>query len=182
MTTLAAFPNTPIRDINPWISLIIPAPSTLPDPDFGGSPMAARFQRAAALLFAFLQGSLLAGSPTQQVMPQQATAASSAVVHLSLKEAVQLALKQNPQRLIAQILVLESDRNSQIARSALLPQAGVAALGARNQYNLQSVERSPRTAAGPFGFIEAGPTFSQSILNLPLIRGYQIAQEGTHQA
>jgi outer membrane protein len=144
--------------------------------------MAARFQRAAALLFAFLQGSLLAGSPTQQVMPQQTTAASSAVVHLSLKEAVQLALKQNPQRLIAQILVLESDRNSQIARSALLPQAGVAALGARNQYNLQSVERSPRTAAGPFGFIEAGPTFSQSILNLPLIRGYQIAQEGTHQA
>jgi outer membrane protein len=144
--------------------------------------MAASFRRAAALLFGFLQVSLPAGTSARQASTPP-TSGSSAAVHLTLKEAVQLALKQNPQRVIAQILVLESDRNSQIARSALLPQAGISGLGAHSQYNFQSVEQiSPRKAAGPYSFIQAGPTFSQSLLNLPLIRGYQIGQEGTRQA
>jgi outer membrane protein len=139
--------------------------------------MAASTWRAAALLFAFLQVWPL------RSLAQQAPAGSPAVVHLTLKEAVQLALKQNPQRIIAQILVSESDRSSQIARSALLPQASVTGRGVRNQYNLQSIERQfPRKAAGPYQFIEAGPSFTQSVLNLPLIRGYQIGQEGTRQA
>jgi outer membrane protein len=139
--------------------------------------MAASFRRATALLFVILQASLPSGMPAQQ-----APARSPAVVHLTLKEAVQLALKQNPQRIIAQLLVLESDRNSQIARSALLPQADLTAEGAYSQYNFQSIEHIARAAAGPFQFVQAGPTFSQSILNLPLIRGYQIGKEGTRQA
>jgi outer membrane protein len=140
--------------------------------------MAASIRRAATfLLFAILPASMSRGSAAQQTL-----GSSPATVHLTLKEAVQLALKQNPQRLIAQILVLESDRNSQIARSALLPQAGISAAGVRSQYNLQSVERHTREGAGPYQFVEAGPTFSQSILNLPLIRGYQVAREGTRQA
>ncbi|HEX4076009.1 MAG TPA: TolC family protein [Candidatus Acidoferrales bacterium] len=114
---------------------------------------------------------------------QQPSAGSTSSLQLTLKQAVQLALKQNPQRMIAHLLVSESDRNSQIARSALLPQAGIAAAGSLNQYNVQSIERSEvREAAGPFQYVEAGPTFSQSILNLPLIRGYQIGREGTHEA
>src|SRR6202789_1517803 len=110
-------------------------------------------------------------------------AAVPAPLQLTLRQAVQLALKQNPQRVIAQLLVSESDRNSQIARSALLPQASIAASGSLNQYNIQSIERShERQAAGPFQFGEAGPTFSQTILNLPLIRGYEIGREGTREA
>ncbi|MGA7840078.1 MAG: TolC family protein, partial [Candidatus Acidiferrales bacterium] len=102
---------------------------------------------------------------------------------LTLKQAVQLALKQNPQRVIAQLLVSESDRNSQIARSALLPQAKVAAAGSINQYNVQSIERAPKPAElGPFQVIEAGPVFSQTLLNFQKIRAYQIGREGTHQA
>jgi len=140
--------------------------------------MAASIRRAATLLFIFLQVSLPHGSAAQQP-----PATPPAVVRLTLKDAVQLALKQNPQRVIAQILVSESDRNSQIARSALLPQAGIAGLAALNQYNIQSIERHfPRAAAGPFQFIQAGPEYSQSVLNLPLIRGYQIGKEGTRQA
>jgi outer membrane protein TolC len=55
--------------------------------------------------------------------------------------------------------------------------------GAINQYNFQTIERSrARVAAGPYQYIEAGPAYSQSLLNLPLIRGYQIAREATHQA
>ena len=57
------------------------------------------------------------------------------------------------------------------------------ASGSVNQYNFQSIERSqndPRPA--PFRCFEAGPAFSQTILNFPLIRGYQIGREGTRQA
>src|SRR5580700_7413465 len=122
-------------------------------------------------------------TPTLDSSAQQPSAGSTGSLQLTLKEAVQLALKQNPQRIIAQLLVSESDRNSQIARSALLPQASIAASGSLNKYNLQSIEHShERQAVGPFQFVEAGPTFSQTILNLPLIRSYEIGQEGTREA
>jgi outer membrane protein len=142
--------------------------------------MAASFRRSSALLLLLLQASLPSGAFSQQ---QAAPAPPQPpVMRLSVKEAVQLAMKQNPQRIIAQLQVSESDRNSQIARSALLPQAALAASGSINQYNLQSVELSPRKAAGPYQYIQAGPSYSQTLLNLPLIRGYQIGQEGRREA
>src|ERR1700679_2815702 len=63
-------------------------------------------------------------------------------VQLTLKEAVQLALKQNPQAVAFRLLALESDRQRQISRSALLPQASLTSTGAVSQYNLASVERT----------------------------------------
>ena len=126
---------------------------------------------------------LLVGLPRGSFAQQPAAAGSNGTLKLTLKEAVQLALKQNPQRIIARLLISESDRNSQIARSALLPQASLAAAGSLNQYNVQSIERSEvREPAGPFAFLQAGPVFSQTILNLPEIRGYQIGREGTREA
>jgi outer membrane protein len=140
--------------------------------------MAASFRRISVFLLLILQGPFPPDSFAQQPLP-----ASNRSLQLTLKEAVQLALKQNPQRIIARLLVSESDRNSQIARAALLPQANMAASGSVNQYNFQSIERSkPRTDAGPFQVVEAGPTFSQTLLNLPQIREYQIGREGTRQA
>ena len=57
-----------------------------------------------------------------------------------------------------------------------------AASGSINQYNFQSIERAPtRVPAGPFEVIQAGPTFSQTILHFPKIRAYQIGREGTRQ-
>src|SRR5271155_4284018 len=144
----------------------------------GGLSMAASLRQIIVLLVLILQVSFPLDSSAQQP-----PAGPPTPLQLTLKQAVQLALKQNPQRVIAQLLVSESDRNSQIARSALLPQAKVAASGSINQYNIQSIERAPsRATAGPFQIIEAGPAFSQSILNLPLIRGYQIGREGTREA
>jgi outer membrane protein TolC len=140
--------------------------------------MAARLRQIFVLLLSILQVTFPLVSSAQQQ-----PAAAPAPLQLTLKQAVQLALKQNPQRVIAQLLISESDRNSQIARSALLPHAGIAASGSLNQYNVQSIERAAKPAhLGPFQIIEAGPTFSQSILNFQQIRGYQIGREGTHQA
>src|ERR1700747_1082641 len=140
--------------------------------------MAASIRQISVLLLLFLQASFPVGSSAQQPSP-----GSPGPLQLSLKQAVQLALKQNPQRVIAHLLVFESDRNREIAVSALLPQAHVEGRGSINQYNFQSIERAPkRSPAGPFQVIEAGPALSQSILNFPLIRGYQIGREGTRQA
>src|SRR5580704_1906820 len=139
--------------------------------------MAASFRQISALLLVFVQLPFLANMSAQQAPP-----GAPGVLQLTLKQAVQLALKQNPQRIIAQIVVSESDRSSQIARSALLPQAAMTGLAAKSQYDLQAVESSRRAAAGPYQFIQAGPEFSQSILSLPLFRGYQIGREGTREA
>jgi outer membrane protein len=106
-----------------------------------------------------------------------AQAAAGAALQLTLKQAVQLGLRQNPARVIAQIAVSESERNRQIALSPLLPQAALKGHAALSQYNLQSVESGPRKTAGPFQIIEAGPSFSQTVLSLPQIRGYQIGKE-----
>jgi len=140
--------------------------------------MAVRFRQISVLLALVLRVAFPVDSSAQQP-----STASPGLLRLTLKEAVQLALKQNPQRIIAKLLVSESDRNSQIARSALLPQANMEAHGALSQYNLKSVEaRPPQLRAGPYQFIEAGPSFSQTLLSLPQIRGYQIGREGTREA
>jgi outer membrane protein len=140
--------------------------------------MAASFGHIFVLLVLILQVSLPVSCSAQQ-----SPASPPAPLQLTLKQAVQLALKQNPQRVIAQLLLSESDRNSQIARSALLPQAKVAASGSINQYNVQSIERAPkREELGVFQIIEAGPAFSQTLLDFQRIRAYQIGREGAHQA
>ncbi len=145
--------------------------------------MAASLRRTFILLVLLLRALLPAASSAQQSPAQQPSPGSSGTLQLTLKQAVQLALKQNPQRVIARLLTFESDRNRDIALSALLPQAHVEGSGSINQYNFQSIERAPmRSAAGPFQVIQAGPAFSQTILNFPQIRGYQIGREGTRQA
>src|SRR5580693_6513759 len=104
-------------------------------------------------------------------------------LRLTLKQAVQLALKQNPQVVVARLLTLESGQQQQIARAGLLPQANLTAATALEQFNFQSIERLPKPkAAGPYQWIEAGPAFSQSVLNLPLIRNYQIGREGVRES
>jgi outer membrane protein len=140
--------------------------------------MAARLRQKFVLLALILHLTFPLGSSAQQPPP-----APPAPLQLTLKQVVQLALKQNPQRVIAQLLVSESDRNSQIARSALLPQGKIEASGAIIQYNVQSIERAPKRAElGPYQIIQAGPAFSQTLLDFQKIRAYQIGREGSQQA
>jgi outer membrane protein TolC len=114
---------------------------------------------------------------------QSASSPPPQSIPLTLKDAVKLSLKQNPQVVALRLLSLESDRERQITRSALLPQANLTSLGVVRQYNLASVVRTgTRSTGGPFQFIQAGPAFSQSLFNLPLFRNYQISGEGVREA
>jgi outer membrane protein TolC len=127
-----------------------------------------------AILFAYLSADGLAQS--NPAPPAQS-------IRLSLKDAVQLALKQNPRVMASRLLSLESDRERQISRSALLPQANLTATGLLGQYNKASIQRtSERTTAGPYQMIQAGPAYSQALFDLPLFRSYQIAREGVRES
>ena len=116
-------------------------------------------------------------------LAQSSAPNQAAPVRLTLKEAVQIAMKQNPKRRIANIVAKESNRDRQIALSMLLPQVSLLADADLDQYNVEIVEKLPkRTPAGPYQYMEAGTGFSQTVLDLPLIRGYQIGREGVREA
>src|SRR5271154_3707254 len=132
---------------------------------------------AVAVLFVFLAFSYRVSYAQSNPAPPART------VSLTLKDAVQLALKQNPQVVIARLLLMESDRQRQISRAALLPQANLTAAGVLNRYNFATIERTPmRTTVGLYQFIQAGPAFSQTLLDLPLFRSYQISREGVRES
>src|ERR1700728_755051 len=134
-----------------------------------GSSMGARTNPSIPLRIAtgVLYFLLFAAAFCEDGLAQSNPAPAAQSIALTLKDAVKLALKQNPQVVALRLLSLESDRARQISRAALLPQANLTALGVVRQYNLASVVRSAtRGTGGPFQFIQAGPAFSQSLFNL----------------
>jgi outer membrane protein TolC len=101
---------------------------------------------------------------------------------LTLKEAVQLALKQNPQVQIANLNLAQSVQDRDIARSGLLPQADFETLDRATRYNIYALfgSKFPGIAqhGGPFQFFQAGPNFSMPIFDLTLWRRWQSAHQG----
>src|SRR4249919_1396885 len=88
-------------------------------------------------------------------LAQSVPASSPQKLSLTLRQAVLLALKQNPQQIIALLQVQQSGRDSQIARAPLFPQVDLYATAGVSQYNFQSVERLPAPKpAGPYQYFE----------------------------
>jgi outer membrane protein TolC len=101
---------------------------------------------------------------------------------LTLKEAVQLALKQNPQVQVANLNLAQSVQDRNIARAGLLPQAGFETLDRAVRFNIYAEfgSRFPGIPehAGPFQFFQAGPNFSMPVFDLTLWRRWQSAHQG----
>jgi outer membrane protein TolC len=110
----------------------------------------------------------------------------SATVRLTLKDAVALALRQNPEVAIANLNLVERGENRKIARSALLPQATAEAAQQVNRENVASLfgESVPGFPGhtGPFWTTRAGGTVSAPLLDLTLWRRWQAARESVHTA
>jgi outer membrane protein TolC len=103
-------------------------------------------------------------------------------LRLTLRDAVQLALKQNPQVQIANLNLAESQQDRNIARSALLPQIGAEGFMVAQRFNVdallgRSFPGIPQHA-GPFEEFQAGPGFSMPIFDLTLLRRWQASQQG----
>src|ERR1035438_897971 len=88
-----------------------------------------------------------------------------APLKLTLRDAVGLALKQNPQVILANLGVQQSQQDRSIARSALLPQVRGQVSETLNRVNLESALglRIPGFAqhAGPFRYEQVGPNRSE---------------------
>jgi outer membrane protein TolC len=99
---------------------------------------------------------------------------------LSLKDAIALALKQNPQVIIANLGVAINREQSDIARSALLPQVNANASQSVHRLNLEaglglSIPGFPQHV-GPFWVSQAGVGFTAPVFDLTLWRRYRASQ------
>jgi outer membrane protein len=110
-----------------------------------------------------------------------AATAQPAPMRLTLKDAVKLALQQNPQVAIANLNLAESADAHAISRSALLPQIAVGASDYVTRANVESLFGGPIPGfsqhIGPFWTIEAGTRFSMPVLDLSLWRRWQASRE-----
>ena len=116
---------------------------------------------------------LLAMAPT-------ARAQEPAPLRLTLQEAVQLALKQNPQVQIAGLNLAQSEEDRKISRAALLPQVGLSASERVNRINVEALLGQPFRGfpqhIGPFEVFQAGPSFSAPVFDLSLWRRWQASK------
>jgi outer membrane protein TolC len=103
-------------------------------------------------------------------------------LRLTLREAVQLALRENPQVQIANLNVVQSEQDGAVARAALLPQAGIEIYDQAQRFNLEAFigHRFPGTSqhAGPFQTFQAGTGFSMPVFDLTLWRRWQASRQG----
>ncbi|TAM80360.1 MAG: TolC family protein [Acidobacteria bacterium] len=93
-------------------------------------------------------------------------------LHLTLQEAVRIALRENPEVQIANLDVVESRHDRSIVRSALLPQASIGVSEAATRRNLDAfigfrIPGFPQHI-GPFRTFQAGPAFSFPVFDLTL--------------
>jgi outer membrane protein TolC/ABC-type transporter Mla MlaB component len=116
--------------------------------------------------------------------PIHTRADGPAALRLTLHDAVAMALKENPQVQIATLSFAQSQEDKSIARSALLPQAGLEVFDRAMRFNIyaQFGSRFPGIAehAGPFQFFQAGPGVSMPLLDLTLWRRWQAAHQGVN--
>ena len=108
-------------------------------------------------------------------------AAGPPPLKLTLREAVQMALKQNPQIQIANLNIAESQENQTIARSALLPQINLDVSESLHRVNLAAAfgKKIPQFPGhvGPFWLSQGGASGSMPIFDLTAWRRWQASKE-----
>jgi outer membrane protein len=111
-----------------------------------------------------------------------AFAQDPAPLKLTLRDAVQLALKQNPRVILANLGVAQSEQDRDIARSALLPQVAARASETVNRANIEAAfgSRIPsfHQHIGPYRYEQVGAGFNAAVLDLTLWRRYRASQTG----
>jgi outer membrane protein len=120
----------------------------------------------------------LAASAAAQVRVAQ----EPAPLKLTMRDAVQLALKQNPQVILATLGVSQSEQDRNLARAALLPQVGAHVSQTVTRSNLESAigERFPGFAqhVGPYRYEQIGAGFNAPVLDLTLLEHYRASKSG----
>jgi outer membrane protein len=110
-------------------------------------------------------------------------AQQGAPVRLTLQEAIQLALKQNPQVQIAALNLAQSEQDKEVGRSALRPQIGIRTSEGVQRFNLDAFIGKPLPGtpqhAGPFQTFQSAAGFTLPIFDLTLWRRLEAARHTT---
>jgi outer membrane protein TolC len=129
------------------------------------------------------------GLRAQTQAASQPAAAPVDAQHLTLEQAVKLALKQNPTQQIAVLNAAESIQDKNITRSELLPQANLKVADSANRVNLYAQFGGTLPPQfpfpqhiGPYQIFSAGPSFGTSIIDLSLWKRYQSARSDVDAA
>jgi len=120
------------------------------------------------------------GVPISLALACAALAQDPAPLKLTLKDAVGMALKENPQVILANLQVSQSQQDRLLARSQLLPQANGSVSEAVNRLNIHaaigiSFPGLP-THAGPFDVFQSGVSVSAPVFDLTLWRHFKASQ------
>jgi outer membrane protein len=127
--------------------------------------------------------SILAQSILLLLIALGARGAQPAPLRLTLRDAVEMALKQNPQVQIANLNTAVTQENQIVARSALLPQANLAVSEAVMRENLEaflgmSVHGFPQHS-GPFWLFQGGSNGSVPMFDLAAWHRWRQSKENT---
>src|SRR5882757_4979933 len=110
------------------------------------------------------------------------TAQGPAPLKLTLREAVFLALKQNPQVILAALNTAQSEQERALARSGLLPQVNGRLQETVNRVNLEASIglKFPGFSQhiGPYWVSQGGLGFNAPVFDLTLWRRYRATQFG----
>src|ERR1039457_1279806 len=111
-----------------------------------------------------------------------ALAQEATPLKLSLQDAVALALRQNPQVILANLDISQSHQDTRIARSALLPQVNGTLGEGVHRFNIEPAfgSKFPGLAehAGPFWVFQGGLGFTAPVFDLTLWNRYRSSQMG----
>ena len=120
------------------------------------------------------------GVPLSLALAWAALAQDAAPLKLTLKDAVGLALKQNPQVILANLQVSQSQQDRLLARSGLLPQANGSLSETVNRLNIHSEFGSAipgfPTHIGPFEVFQIGIGVNAPVFDLTLWRHYRASK------
>ena len=109
------------------------------------------------------------------------SATDPAPLKLTLRDAVQMALKQNPQVQIANLNIAESQQNQNVARSGLLPQINFSGSESIHRLNLEATfgSKIPEFPGhvGPFWLVQGGPSGSLPLFDFTAWRRWQASKE-----
>ncbi len=110
-------------------------------------------------------------------------AQQSASVKLTLQQAIQLALKQNPQVQIAALDLAQSEEDREVGRSALRPQIGIRTTEGVQRFNLDAFLGKPLPGvaqhAGPCQTFQSAAGFTLPVFDLTLWRRLDAAKYST---
>jgi len=112
--------------------------------------------------------------------------AQPAPLRLTLRDAVDMALKQNPQVQIANLISVVTQENQIVARSALLPQANLAVSETVQRDNFQAFLGTKIAGfpehSGPFWLFQGGPNGSVPLLDLAAWHRWRESKENPTSA